>query len=119
MPEFYAIWNPLSKSEELASADAVESFFMNIRNSIENQTVGITNQVSRSTCNHYIKILEKAQNNWWIQIAWIVIWYLLLVWVFKILLWVVSIFWFVLFIILRIFGVYKYEKRMVEKEVIV
>jgi len=119
MPEFYAIWNPLSKSEELASADAVESFFMNIRNSIENQTVGITNQVSRSTCNHYIKILEKAQNNWWIQIAWIVIWYLLLVWVFKILLWVVSIIWFILFMILRIFGVYKYEKRMVEKDIIV
>ena len=119
MPDFYAIWNPLSKSEELASAEWVEKFFTNIRNSIEDQTVGITNQVSKSTCNHYIKILQKTQKSWWIQIAWIVIWYLLLVWVFKILLWVVSIIWFILFIILRIFGVYKYEKRMVEKEVIV
>ena len=119
MPEFFAIWNPLSKSTDLASADWVEKFFTSIRNTIEDQTVGITNQVSKSTCNHYIKILQKTQKSWWIQIAWIVIWYLLLVWVFKILLWVVSIFWFVLFIILRIFGVYKYEKRMVEKEVIV
>ena len=119
MPDFYAIWNPLSKSTDLASADAVEWFFRNIRNSIENQTVWITNQVSKSTCKQYIKILQKTQKSWWIQIAGIVIWYLLLVWVFKILLWVVSIFWFVLFIILRIFGVYKYEKRMVEKEVIV
>lgn len=118
-PEFYAIWNPLSKSEEQASADSVESFFVNIRSSIEDQTVGITNQVSKSTCNHYIKILEKTQKNWWIQIAWIVIWYLLLVWVFKILLWVVSIIWFILFMILRIFGVYKYEKRMVEKDIVV
>ncbi len=119
MPEFYAIWNPLSKSEELASAEWVEKFFTNIRNSIEDQTVGIKNQVSRSTCNHYIKILQKTQKSEWIQIAWIVIGYLLLVWVFKILLWVVSIIWFMLFIILRIFGAYKYEKIMVEKEVIV
>lgn len=119
IPEFYAIWNPLNKSTDLASADSVEKFFTNIRNTIEDQTVGITNQVSKSTCNHYIKILQKTQKSWWIQIAWIVIWYLLLVWVFKILLWVVSVIWFILFIILRIFGVYKYEKRMVEKEVIV
>lgn len=119
MPEFYAIWNPLYRSEELASADAVEGFFTNIRNKIENQTVDIKNQVSKSTCNQYIKILQKTQRSWWIQIAWIVIWYLLLVWVFKILLRIVSIIGFILFIILRIFGVYKYEKRMVEKEVIV
>ena len=119
MPEFYAIWNPLSKSEELASADWVEKFFTNIRTTIEDQTVGITNEVSKSTCNHYIKILQKTQKSEWIQIAWIVIWYLLLVWVFKILLWVVSIIWFVLFIILRIFGVYKYGTRMVEKKVII
>ena len=119
IPEFYAIWNPLNKSTDLASADSVEKFFTNIRNTIEDQTVGITNQVSKSTCNHYIKILQKTQKSWWIQIAWIVIWYLLLVWVFKILLWVVSIIWFILFVILRIFGVYKYEKRLVEKEVIV
>lgn len=119
IPDFYAIWNPLSKSTDLASADAVEWFFTNIRNSIEDQTVGITKKVSKSTCKQYIKILQKTQKSWWIQIAWIVIGYLLLVWVFKILLWVVSIFWFVLFIILHIFGVYKYEKRMVEKEVIV
>jgi hypothetical protein len=119
IPEFYAIWNPLSRSEELASADWVEKFFTNIRTTIEDQTVGITNEVSKSTCNHYIKILQKTQKSEWIQIAWIVIWYLLLVWVFKILLCVVSIIWFILFMILRIFGVYKYEKRMVEKDVIV
>ena len=119
IPDFYAIWNPLSKSTDLASADAVEWFFRSIRNSIEDQTVGIKNQVSISTCKSYLPLLQKTQKSWWIQIAWIVIGYLLLVWVFKILLWVVSIFWFVLFIILRIFGVYKYEKRMVEKEVIV
>ena len=119
IPEFYAIWNPLSESTDLASAEWIEKFFVNIRNTIEGQTVGIKNQVSKSTCNHYIKILQKTQKNEWIQIAWIFIGYLLLVWVFKILLRAVSIIWFILFIILRIFGVYKYEKRMVEKEVIV
>lgn len=119
MPEFFAVWNPLSKSSDLASADKVENFFVSARNTIKDETVGITNKISKSTCNQYIKVLQKTQKSWWIQIAWIVIGYLLLVWVFKILLWVVSIVWFVLFIILRIFGVYKYEKRMVEKEMIV
>jgi hypothetical protein len=119
IPEFYAIWNPMAKSEELASADWVENFFMNIRNTIWDQTVGIKNEVSKSTCKSYLPLLQKTQKSGWFQIAWIVIWYLLLVWVFKVLLWVVSIVWFILFIILRIFGVYKYEKMMVEKEVII
>ena len=119
MPELYAVWNPLSKSSDLASADKVENFFVNARNTIKDETVGITNKISKSTCNQYIKVLQKTQKNWWIQIAWIVIWYFLLVWVFKILLRIVSIVWFILFLILRICGVYKYEKRMVEKEVIV
>ena len=119
MPEFYAIWNPLSKSTDLASADAVENFFNWLRNTIQTETLDIQNQVSKTTCNRYLSVLQKTQKSWWIQIAWIIIWYLLLVWVFKILLWIVSIFWFILFIILRLFGVYKYEKRIVEKEVIV
>lgn len=119
IPEFYAIENPLSKSKELASADSLESFFMNIRNSIQTETLDIKTKASKATCNRYLSVLQKTQKSWWVQIAWIVIWYLLLVWVFKILLWVVSIIWFILFIILRIFWVYKYEKRMVEKEVIV
>ena len=119
IPEFYAIWNPMAKSEELASADWVENFFMNIRNTIWDQTVGIKNEVSKTTCKSYLPLLQKTQKSGWFQIAWIVIWYLLLVWVFKVLLWVVSIIWFILFIILRIFGMYKYEKMMVEKEVII
>ena len=119
IPEFYAIWNPMAKSEELASADWVENFFMNIRNTIWDQTVGIKNEVSKTTCKSYLPLLQKTQKSGWFQIAWIVIWYLLLVWVFKVLLWVVSIVWFILFIILLIFGVYKYEKMMVEKEVII
>ena len=119
IPDFYAIWNPMAKSTDLASADAVENFFSGLRNTIQTQTLDIQNQVSKSTCKTYLPLLQKTQKSWWIQIAWIVIGYLLLVWVFKILLWVVSVIGFVLFIILRIFGVYKYEKRMVEKEVIV
>ena len=119
IPEFYSLWGSLSKSTDLASADSVEQFFISIRDSIETQTVGVKNQVSKSACERYIKLLQKTQKSWWIQIAWIVIWYLLLVWVFKILLWFVSILWFLLFIILRICGVYKYEKRLVEKEIIV
>ena len=119
IPEFYVVWNPLSKSEELSSAEKVETFFVNVRTNIENQTIGITNQVSKTTCNQYIKILQKTQKSWWIQIAGIVIWYLLLVWIFKILLWIISVVWFLLFLVLRLFWLYTYEKRMVEKEVIV
>ena len=119
IPEFHVVWNPMLKSEELASADSVERFFTKVRTTIEDQTVWITNQVSKTTCNQYIKILQKTQKNWWIQIAGIVIWYLLLVWIFKILLWIISVIWFFLFLILRLCWLYKYEKRMVEKEIII
>ena len=119
VPELHVIQNPLSKSEAWASADKMENFFMNIRNSIGTETKDLKDKASKATCNRYITLLQKTQKSEWIQIAWIVIWYLLLVWVFKILLRIVSVIWFILFIILRVFGVYKYEKRIVEKEVIV
>ena len=120
-PELRITWNPLSKSADLASADKVENLFMNIRGFLESgtSTIDIKNQVSKTTCEYYINVLQNTQKNWKIQVAWIIIWYLLLVWIFKILLRIVSIFWFILFVILRIFGVYKYWKRTVEKEVIV
>lgn len=117
-PNLYVPWNALSRSTDLASADSIESFFVNLKNSIEWETLDVKNQVSKATCSRYIWILQKTQNSWWIQVAWIIIWYLLLVWIFKILLRIVSIVWFILFLLLRIFGVYKFEKRMVEKEVI-
>ena len=120
-PNLYVNSTSLAKSKDLASADSVEEFFNWIRNTFtsETMTLDIKNQVSKATCNQYIWVLQKTQKSWWVQIAWIIIWYLLLVWVFKILLWIVSIFWFLLFIILRAFGLYKYEKRTIEKEVIV
>ena len=101
-PELRITWNPLSKSADLASADKVENLFMNIRGFLESgtSTIDIKNQVSKTTCEYYINVLQNTQKNWKIQFAWIIIWYLLLV-------------------ILRIFGVYKYWKRTVEKEVIV
>lgn len=119
IPEFHVLWNPMLKSEELASADSVENFFNKVRTTIKDETVGITNQVSKATCNQYIWFFQKTQKSWWIQIAGIVIWYLLLVWIFKILLWIISVIWFFLFLILRLCWLYKYEKRMVEKEIIV
>ena len=120
-PNLYVNWTSLARSTDLASADSVENFFLGIRNAFESETLtlDIKNQVSKATCNQYIWVLQKSQKSWWVQIAWIIIWYLLLVWIFKILLRIVSLIWFVLFLILRMFGVYKYEKRMVEKEVIV
>lgn len=120
-PNLYVNWTSLARSTDLASADSVENFFMGIRNAFESETLtlDIKNQVSKATCNQYIWVLQKSQKSWWVQIAWIIIWYLLLVWIFKILLRIVSLIWFVLFLILRMFGVYKYEKRIIEKEVIV
>ena len=120
-PNLYIPWNPLTQSKALSESENMEDFFIKFQNLIswEWETFDIKAQASKTACNQYIWVLQKTQKSWGIQIAWIVIWYLLLVWIFKILLWIVSIIWFILFIILRIFGVYKYEKRMVEKEVIV
>ncbi len=120
-PNLYVNWTSLARSTDLASADSVENFFIGIRNAFQSETLtlDIKNQVSKATCNQYIWVLQKTQKSWWIQIAWIIIGYLLLVWIFKILLRIVSVIWFILFVILRLFGVYKYEKRIIEKEVIV
>lgn len=120
-PNLYVGWSSLSTSKALSEAGDVNEFFTKFQNMLswEWETFNIKNQVSKSACNQYIWVLQKTQKSWWVQIVWIIIWYLLLVWIFKILLWIVSIIGFVLFIILRVFGVYKYEKRMVEKEVIV
>ena len=120
-PNLYVPWNPLTQSKVLSESADMQDFFTKFQNLItwEGETFDIKTQASKTACNQYIWVLQKSQKSWWVQIAWIIIWYLLLVWIFKILLWIVSIIGFVLFIILRVFGVYKYEKRMVEKEVIV
>ena len=120
-PTLYVNTVSLGKSKALSESDNVYDFFTKLQNMVnwEGETFDIKSQVSKTACNQYIWVLQKTQKSWWIQIAWIVIWYLLLVWVFKILLWIVSLVWFILFIILRLFGVYKYEKRTIEKEVIV
>jgi hypothetical protein len=53
----------LSKSTDLASADKMEEFFLGLRNDIKQQTVGITNQVSKSTCKTYLPLLQKTQKS--------------------------------------------------------
>lgn len=120
-PNLYVPWNPLTQSKALSESENVQDFFTKFQNLIswEGETFDIKTQASKTACNQYIWVLQKTQKSWWIQAAGIIIWYLLLVWIFKILLRIVSVIWFILFIILRVFGVYKYEKRMVEKEVIV
>ena len=120
-PNLYVNSASLGKSKALAESDNVYDFFTKFQNMIsgEWETFDIKNQVSKTACNQYIWVLQKTQKSWWIQIAWIIIGYLLLVWIFKILLRIVSVIWFILFVILRLFGVYKYEKRIIEKEVIV
>ncbi len=114
------ISNPLTKSKDLESADNVEQFFTNVRGYIKDQseTLNIKSEISKTTCEYTISILQKIQQSEWIQIAAIVLAYFILVWIFKILLRIISFIWFWLFIILRIFWVYKYEKQMVEKEMI-
>jgi hypothetical protein len=41
----------------------VEKFFLGLRKDIKDQTVGITNEISKSTCNSYLPILEKTQKS--------------------------------------------------------
>ena len=118
-PEFYVLDWSLKTSTEKASADRVEEFFTNTRNKIQTETFDIKWEIWKATCEYYLKALEKIQRSGWIQIAAIALCYFLLVWVFKILLWIVSIIGFMLFMILRLFWVYKYEKKLVEREVIV
>lgn len=118
IPEFYFMNNPLQISSELESAKNVESFFTSARNYILWDSLELKNEITIKTCESYVSVLKKLQQNKKIQIATIFLSYFILVWVFRILTWIVSIVWFILFIFFRLCRLYKYEKIQVEKEFI-
>lgn len=128
-PELYVLWNPLSDSSAKAQAEKIEATFENITDpdesiltnivdEIKSQTLDVTGKISKKTCEYSISILKKTQNSEGFQITAIIIAYFILVWVFKILLWIVSIVWFILYMLLRVCWIYKYEKKLIEKEII-
>lgn len=118
-PTFYALDWWLKWSEAKASADKVEEFFVNTRNMIQTETLDVKWEIWKATCEYYLKTLQKIQQSEGIQIAAIILSYFLLVWVFKIILWIVTIIWFLLFLILRICWVYKFETQPTERKMIV
>jgi len=63
-------------------------------------------------------ILRKTQLNDGLQVAVIVVLYLILIGLFKLILWVISFVGFLLFMILKPFKIYTFKKTPSEKEVI-
>jgi hypothetical protein len=83
---------------------------------LQNQALQLQDSVSKNSCEFVMGKLKDFQINQGFQIAAIVLLYFLLIGVFKIMLWIVSFLAFFLFLLLKPFKVYRYEKKMIEKE---
>ena len=94
----------------------IELFFERIRTNITTEAVELQESMSKNSCEFVMTQLKKTQINQGFQIAVLLLMYFLLIGVFKIVLRIINFISFALFILLKPFKVYRYEKEMVEKK---
>lgn len=104
---------PVQKEEvETKTKTGIWWFFQ----SIQNEVLSVQDSISKKTCEYSMEVLRKTQLADGLQVAVIVILYFILISVFKIILWVITILGFVIFMILKPFKLYRFEKSSTEKE---
>ena len=96
----------------------VELFFENTRGFFQTQAVELQGSISRNSCEFVMGTLKKIQINEGFQLAVLVLMYFLLIGVFKIVLRVISVIGFLIFLLLKPFKVYSYERKDITKEFI-
>lgn len=94
----------------------VELFFEKSRDFLQTQAVELQGSVSKNSCEFVMTTLKKIQINEGFQLAVIVLMYFLLIGIFKILLWMISIIGFLIFLVLKPWKLYTYEKKEIQKE---
>ena len=100
---------PMVKSE-------VELFFEKSKEFLQTQAVELQDSVSKNSCEFVMTKLRSLQINEGFQLAVLVLMYFLLIGVFRILLWIISFVGFVVFVLLKPWKLYTYEKKEVQKE---
>jgi hypothetical protein len=83
---------------------------------LQTQAVELQGSVSKNSCEFVMTTLKKIQINEGFQLAVLVLMYFLLIGIGKILLWMVCILGFLIFLILKPWKLYTYEKKDTQKE---
>lgn len=96
----------------------IGAFFQNSKNYLQEEVLDIQGTISKNTCEYAMGMLRKTQLNDGLQVAVIVVLYLILIGLFKLILWVISFVGFLLFMILKPFKIYTFKKTPSEKEII-
>ena len=96
----------------------IGAFFQNSKNYLQEEVLDIQGTISKNTCEYAMGMLRKTQLNDGLQVAVIVVLYLILIGLFKLILWVISFVGFLLFMILKPFKIYTFKKTPSENEII-
>jgi len=94
----------------------VELFFEKGKEFLQTQAVELQGSVSKNSCEFVMKRLKSLQVNEGFQLAVLVLMYFLLIGVFRILLWVISVIGFVIFLLVKPWRLYTYQKKEIQKE---
>jgi hypothetical protein len=97
----------------------IENFFLRTRSFLQSEAMELQGEISKNSCEFIMGTLKKIQINQGFQTVVIILLYLLLIGVFKILLRIISILGFFLFVIIKPFKIYKYQKETVQREKII
>jgi hypothetical protein len=94
----------------------IELFFERSRQFLQTEVVDLQGSISKNSCEFVMGTIKKTQVNGGLQVAVILLMYFLLIGVFKIILWIISFIGFFIFLLLKPFKLYRYEKRQIERE---
>jgi hypothetical protein len=96
----------------------IEQFFENTKSFFTSQVGELSDSISKNSCEFLMGKLKTTQVNEGFQLAVIALMYFILIGVFKILLRVISVIGFLIFLLLKPVKVFRYGKKMIEKEMI-
>ena len=120
LPKILSVSQPKAPVKETPTTSLekseVELFFERIRTTLTTEAMDLQESMSKNSCEFVMAQLKKTQINQGFQIAVLLLLYFLLIGVFKIVLRIINVIAFSLFVLLKPFKVYRYEKKPAEKK---
>ncbi|MDR0649941.1 MAG: hypothetical protein LBG59_00600 [Candidatus Peribacteria bacterium] len=108
--------SPPTTPLEAPQKTEIELFFERSRSFLTTQAIELQSSISKNSCEFVMQKLKATQNSDGLQLAVLVLMYFLLIGIFKLLLWIISFIGFFIFLLLKPFKWYQYEKGSIEKE---
>ncbi|MDR2189717.1 MAG: hypothetical protein LBP53_00525 [Candidatus Peribacteria bacterium] len=94
----------------------IEVFWERSKEFFQTEALELQSSISKNSCEFVMQKLKATQTSDGLQVAVLLLMYVLLIGVFKLLLWIVSLLGIVLFLVLKALKRYRYEKEPTEKE---